>query len=144
MNEKPQGPIENLLDGLSHHAQFLPEEDLKAELTTRGISVESFLKEALATIAIHQKTERLSWMKTADEKRKALQSASTRMESWLGKSELAIRAAFEELVRAAMPQQTIAFRNRTDLTTEDMACILDDHERLKMRATDQHPPDEKK
>jgi hypothetical protein len=144
MNEKPQGPIENLLDGLSQHAQFLPEEDLKAELTTRGLNVEGFLKEALATIAIHQKTKRLSWMKTADEKRKALQSASTRMESWLGKSELAIRAAFEELIRTAMPQQTIAFRNRTDLTTEDMARILDDHERLKMRATDQHPPDEKK
>jgi hypothetical protein len=136
MNEKPQGPMENLLDGLSRHAQFLSEEDLKFELSGRGIDVDGFLKEAQATIAQHQKVDRLSWMKTADEKKQALQSSASRVESWLEKGDQAIRAAFAELIRTTMPQQTIAFRNKTDLTTEDMARILDDHEQLRLRASD--------
>jgi len=144
MNEKPQGPIENLLDGLSRHAQFLSEEDLKAELSARGVDVDGFLSEAQAMITKHQKADRLSWMKTADEKRKALQTSSIRVENWLEKGELAIRAAFAELLRTAMPQQTIAFRNKTDLTTEDMAHILDDHERLRQRTSGESGADEKK
>lgn len=144
MNAKPQGPIENLLDGLSRHAQFLPEEDLKTELSGRGIDVDGFLKEAHATIAQHQKAERLSWMKTADEKKKALQTAESGLESWLERGEQVIRAAFADLIRTAIPQQTIAFRNKSDLTFEDMARILNDHERLRLRIDNQNTSNEKK
>ena len=37
MNEHEQGPMENLLEGLDQHAQFLSKEELKAELSSRGI-----------------------------------------------------------------------------------------------------------
>lgn len=144
MKEKPQGPIENLLDGLSQHAQFLSEEDMKAELSGRGIDVEGFLKRTHATISQYQKADRLAWMKTADEKRNVLLAKDIHTESWLEKCEAAIRSAFAELVRTAMPQQTIAFRNKTDLSIEDMARILDDHERLKLRSSSQDAPEEKR
>ena len=75
MNDKPQGPIENLLDGLSRHAQLLSQEELKTELSARGIDVEAFLKEAHTTIEKCQKADRLSWRNVADEKRNALQAS---------------------------------------------------------------------
>ena len=79
-------------------------------------------------------------MKVADEKEKALVGAESRIESWVGKREDLIKAAFESLIRTAMPKQALAFRNKTDLTVDDMARILDDHERLKLRADSQKPP----
>lgn len=41
-----QGPIENLLEGLDQHTQFLSKEELEAELRNRGINVDEFLKRA--------------------------------------------------------------------------------------------------
>jgi len=142
MNEHEQGPMENLLEGLDHHAQFLSKEELKAELSSRGIDGEALLKQAREIIAQHEKAERLSWMRVADENKSRLQ-APDRFESWLGKGELAIRAAWEEFIATAAPQQAVAFRNKTDLTVEDMARILDDNERLRLNRPKDGPPDQK-
>jgi len=142
MNEHEQGPMENLLEGLDQHAQFLSKEELKAELSSRGIDGEALLKQAREIIAQHEKAERLSWMRVADENKSRLQ-APDRFESWLGKGELAIRAAWEEFIATAAPQQAVAFRNKTDLTVEDMARILDDNERLRLNRPKDGPPDQK-
>jgi len=125
--------MENLLEGLSQHARFLSREERKAELRERGIDVDGFLTEAHSIIERNQKDERLAWMRVADEKRHSMSANESRFESWVGKGEEAIRAAFANLLRTRLPQQTLAFRNRTDLTVEDMARILDDHERLQLR-----------
>lgn len=131
MNEHQQGPMENLLEGLDQHAEFLSNEELKSELRNRGINVDEFLKRAHDTIAHHEKADRLAWMKVADENKRRLEDAGRNFESWLGKGEEAIRAAWAIFVANAGPQRAFAFRNRTDLTLEDMARILDDNERLK-------------
>jgi len=55
-----QGPMENLLDGLSQHAKFLTKAELKTELSARGIDVDSFLKTSHAIIAKHKKQKRKS------------------------------------------------------------------------------------
>ena len=137
MKEYQQGPMENLLDGLDKHAEFLSQEELKSELRDRGINVDAFLKRAHDTIAHHEKAERLAWMKVADENKRRLEDAGRNFESWLGKGEEAIRAAWAIFIANAGPQRAFAFRKRTDLTVEDMARILDDNERLKQ------PPQEK-
>jgi hypothetical protein len=142
MNEHEQGPMENLLEGLDQHAQFLSKEDLKAELSSRGIDGDALLKQAHEIIAQHKKAERLSWMRVADENKSRLQ-ATDRFESWLGKGELAIRAAWQEFIATTVPGQAVAFRNKTDLTTEDMARILDDNERLHLNRPKDGPPDQK-
>jgi hypothetical protein len=133
MSDNPQGPIENLLDGLSQHARFLSQEERKAELRDRGVDVDRFLKEARSIIAKHQKEDRLAWMKTADDKRRQIVSKEVAFESWVGKGEEAIRAAWERFLATASPQRALAFRNKKDLTIDDIARILDDHERIRLR-----------
>jgi hypothetical protein len=143
MNQDQQDPIENLLDGLSQHSSYLSQEDRKAELRAKGVDVDGFLSEAHSIIAHYQKEDRLAWMKVADAKETAFKGGESRIESWLGKPEVLIKAAFESWIRTAMPQEALAFRNKTDLTVDDMARILDDHERLKLRSGSPKPPDAK-
>jgi len=143
MNQNQERPNENLLEGLSQHARFLPREERKAELRERGIDVDGFLNEAHSIIAHHQKEERLAWMKVAIEKKQLLASDDSSFVSWIGKSQEAVVAAFQNLLKTATPQQTLAFRNKTDLTFDDMARILDDYERLHKIAGERKPPQEK-
>src|SRR5436190_1680932 len=140
MNENRQGPMEKLLDGLDQQAQFLSDEELKAELEARGIDVDRFLKQARTMIARYQKADRLAWMEVADEKKRRMDATESRFESWVGKREEAIKAAWAGFLRTGAPQHTLAFRNKTDLTVEDMARILDDYERLRLRQHGQEPP----
>src|SRR4051812_18769183 len=121
MNQEDQpGPIDNLLEGLSQHAQFLSQEERKAELRARGIDVDSFLAEAHGIIDACLKEERLAWMKVADEKKIRITTTESQFDSWLNKSEDSIRSAFAALLKTTSPQYTLAFRNKTDLTPEDM------------------------
>jgi len=135
MNNDKQGPMENLLDGLSKHAKFLSRDEHKEELRERGIEVDKFLSEAHSLIASCLKEERLAWMKVADEKRSSIEGAELQITNWLGKSAEAIREAFENLKHTVNPtsEYTLAFRNKKDLTTDDMANILNDYERLRLR-----------
>jgi hypothetical protein len=143
MNPNQNRPIEKLLEGLSQHARFLPREERKAELRERGVDVDGFLNEAHSIIAHHQKEERLAWMKVASEKRRLLTGDDSNFVSWTGKSQEVIVAAFQNFLNTAAPQQALAFRNKTDLTIEDMALILDDYERLHKIAGERKPPQEK-
>lgn len=139
MNDNQQGPIENLLDGLDQHAQFLSDVELKAELNARGVNVDGFLTEARAIASQYQKADRLAWMKVADDKKRRLEATETALESWLGKGERVIAEAWATFLATAAPQQMLAFRNKTDLTLEDKARILDDYERLRLRQTNKEP-----
>jgi len=139
MNENRQGQMENLLDGFNQHAQLLSDEELKNELGSRGIDVNGFLAEAHAIASYHQQAERLKWMKVADEKKRSITDAQRTWESWLGKGERAIADAWAAFLATASPNKALAFRNKTDLTTEDKARILDDYERLRLRQLNNEP-----
>lgn len=131
MKENQQGPMENLLDGLDQQAQYLSNEELKTELSKRGIAVDDFLGRARSMIAEHEKADRLAWMKVADENKSRLETPGA-FESWLVKSEQVIKEAWSKFILNSAPAQSLAFRKRTDLTVEDMARILDDNERLRL------------
>lgn len=144
MNQDQHDPLETLLEGLSQHARFLSHEELKEELRERGVDVDKFLDKAHSIIARCQKEHRLAWMKVADEKEQNLRGREAGFETWVGKQEEVIKAAFERLISNNMPQRAVAFRNKTDLSIDDMARILDDHERLKLRSERQKPPEGEK
>ena len=114
-----------------------------AELRERGIDVDGFLKEAHSIIAHHQKEDRLSWMKVAAERSERFSALESRFASWVGKSKEEIMAAYQKVVNTMSPQHTLAFRNKKDLSLEDMARILDDYERLRRVDGDQNPPQQK-
>ena len=142
MNPNKNRPVENLIEGLSRHARFLTREERKAELRERGIDVDGFLNEAHSIIAHHQKEERLAWMAVANEKSQRFTGKESGFVSWIGKSRDEVVAAFQNLVSTVSAQHTLAFRNKTDLTVDDMARILDDYERLRKDAAEQKPPKE--
>ena len=139
MKKNQQGPMENLLEGLDQQAECLSTEELKTELSKRGIDVAAFLDRAHAIIAQHEKADRLAWMKVADDNKSRLEKIGT-VESWIGKSEQAIREAWANFLSTMTPSQALAFRKKTELTTEDMARILDDNERLRLSQTKDKPP----
>jgi len=133
MENDEQGPIENLLDGLDEHSDSLSSDELKAELLDRGIDLDAGLEQANATIAAYDKQDRLSWMQVADEKRKSLSVAETPGTSWVGRKAEEIKAAFEAFIKSAEKETAFAFRNKGDLSVEDMAQILDSNESLKQK-----------
>ena len=143
MKPNQNRPVENLVEGLSQHARFLTKEERKAELLDRGIDVDGFLKEAHSIIAHHQKEKRLAWMKVANEKSQRFAGEESSLVSWVGKSKDEILAAFQNLLNTASAKPSVAFRNKTDLTVEDMARILDDYERLRKVEGGQKPPPQK-
>jgi hypothetical protein len=131
MNPKQNRPIENLLEGLSQHARFLTKEERKAELRERGVDVDRFLDMAHSIIAHHQKEERLAWRKIATEKAERFSGSESRFASWVGRGKEEIMVAFQKAISKLSPQQALAFRNKKELSVEDMARILDDYERLR-------------
>jgi undecaprenyl pyrophosphate synthase len=135
MKNDEQGPMENLLDGLDEHSDSLSSDQLKAELLDRGIDLDAGLKKAEMTIAVYDKEDRLSWMKVADEKRKSLTVAETSETSWVGRKAEEIKAAFDAFVKSTEKETAFAFRNKSKLSVEDMAQILDSNEKLKHRST---------
>lgn len=140
MNPNQNRPIENLIEGLSQHARFLTKEERMAELRERGIDVDGFLREAHSIIAHHQKEERLAWMKVAIEKSERFSAVESRVASWVGKGKDEIVAAYQKVISTLSPQQALAFRNKKELSVEDMARILDDYERLRIVEGDQNQP----
>ena len=134
MKNDEQGPMENLLDGLDQHSDSLSSDELKAELEDRGIDLDAGLKKAEMTIAAYDKEDRLSWMKVADERRNSLRVAEEAETSWISRKPGEIVAAFNAFISSAEQGAAFAFRNKGELSVEDMAQILDSNEKLKRRS----------
>jgi hypothetical protein len=139
MNNDEQGPIENFLDGLDEQSGALSFEDLQAELQDRGIDLGALLSRTEAMIASYDKKQRLAWMNVADEKRESLRVAETPEGRWINRKADEIRAAFALFLKSSTSETALAFRNRKELSLEDMAEILDANDRLKIsdRSDDQ-------
>ena len=135
MENDEQGPMENLLDGLDQHSNSLSSDELKAELRDRGIDLDAGLKKAEMTIAAYDKEDRLTWMKVADEKGKSLRVAEAPDKSWTGRKAEEVIAAFNAFINSAERDTALAFRKKDKLSVEDMAQILDSHEKLKRRSS---------
>ncbi len=82
-------------------------------------------------------------MKVANKKNQHFADEESNLVSWVGKSKNEILAAFQNLLNTGSARPSVAFRNKTDLTVEDMARILDDYERLRKGDGDQNPPQQK-
>lgn len=140
MTNDEQGPIENLLDGLDQQSDVLSSEELKAELGARGIDIDPFLQQIDEMIAAHDKRERLAWMQVADEKKESLRIAEMPESRWIDRAPEEILAAFAVFLKAGGAKRALAFRNRGDLSVEDMAAILEASEHLRSGEQSQRDP----
>jgi hypothetical protein len=132
MKHNEQGPMENLLDGISEHADALTFDQLRDEAAARGIDLNAALATVNKLIAARTREERLDWMKVADKRRESLGVAEKEARyHWRSKSPHDIAAAFESFLNSAPPETALAFRNKGTLSTSDMIEILEANERLK-------------
>jgi hypothetical protein len=69
-------------------------------------------------------------MKVADEKKALLKSVTTDVAAWAEKKDEEIRAAFAAFIEDREQEHSFAFRNKSKLTVQDMARMLDARERL--------------
>jgi hypothetical protein len=139
MKHNEQGPMENLLDGISEHADALTLDQLREEAAARGIDLDRALAAVNKLIVSRTREERLGWMKVADKRRESLRVAEKEAKyHWRNKSPREIAAAFEEFLNLAPPETALAFRNKGNLSTSDMMQILEANERLKQA----HGPNE--
>jgi hypothetical protein len=132
MTNDEQGPMENLLEGLDQQSDALSLDELKEELRARGIEIESFLNQIDKMIADQDRQERLHWMQVADEKKASLRVAETPTSKWIDRTREEILAAFAALSSAG--KTAVAFRSKKNLSLNDMAEILDAHERVTRRS----------
>lgn len=125
MTNDEQGAMENLLDGLDQQSGALSSEELKTELQARGTDMDVFLHQIDEMIAGYDKQERLAWMQVADEKKESLHVAETPELRWNDRKPEEILSAFALFLRAGGPKRALAFKNKGNLSVEDMAAILD-------------------
>ena len=137
MTNDEQGPMENVLAGLDQQSGALSSEELKTELQARGTDMDAFLHQIDEMIAGYDKQERLAWMKVADEKKESLRVAETPESRWTDRKPEEILAAFSLFLRAGGPKRALAFKNKGNLSVEDMAAILDADGRLQRLDQDQ-------
>jgi hypothetical protein len=132
MKHNEQGPMENLLDGISEHADALTFDQLRDEAAARGIDLNGALATVNKLIAARTREVRLSWMKVADKRRESLRVAEKEARyRWRSKSPQDIAAAFESFLNSAPPETAVAFRKKWTLSTSDMIEILEANERLE-------------
>jgi hypothetical protein len=74
-------------------------------------------------------------MRVADEKSKSLRVAEAPEKSWTSRKAEEVIAAFTAFINSAEGDTALAFRKKEKLSLEDMAQILDSHEKLKRRST---------
>jgi hypothetical protein len=130
MSDDAQRSMENLLNGLDEQSEALSFDELQVELQGRGIDLNALLIRTSEIIASYDKKERLAWMKVADEKRESLRAAEAPVGRWTDRGADDIRAAFALFLRSSTSETALAFRNRKELSVEDMAEILEANERL--------------
>jgi predicted HTH domain antitoxin len=133
MSNDQQGPMENLLDGLDEQSGSLSLDELREELSGRGVNMDAFLTKIDRIVSEHDKRERLAWMQVADEKKAALRVAEAPFSSWITRKREEILAAFAALSESR--KIAVAFRNKEKLSIEDMAEILDANEELTHRSS---------
>lgn len=120
MNE---GPLEKVIRSLTLSSDEMTLEQLKVELTDRGIDADALLSRVHQMIQKQKKEDRTAWMKVAESNKNRMESSLRPKESWRLRKPEDIREAFEQKVKAG--EVALAFRNKQTLTEEVMARILD-------------------
>ena len=135
MKNNEQGPMENLWDGLSEHADSVTLDELREEAAARGIDLDRTLAAMKKLLVAGTREERLGWMKVADQRKESLRVAEKESKYyWRTKSPQEVFVAFEAFLNSAPAETALAFRNKGNLSTSDMIQILEADEQLKRRS----------
>ena len=127
--KNPWAPLLNALDGPD--GKELTEDELRADLASRGLDPDHLVASVRDKVDSYVRSQ--AWRSQAEAKRETfLATTASRVGSWLTKSPVEIERGMLAALRGEWGAQAqAAFRERTDLTVEDKAKILDDLEQLR-------------
>lgn len=138
MNTDPKEhqPLENIFRCLETDADDLTDAELKASLRERGLDPEATTAAVTEKVHGFLKSRRLSWQDAAKQKQAALQGLASKSISWSARKKEEIDAAFDavragSLGAGAQGRIQVAFRNLSNIPTEDKASFLDEIDLLR-------------
>ncbi len=125
-------PLRNVFRALDEQTDEVDPQDLQEDLRARGFDPDALAARAKAIVEAGLRERRLSWRTAAKQRLAQFRASSTNFKSWVGRSAAEIDGAVAAVTRGdwGTPAHP-AFRERTDLTFQDKAKILDDLERLR-------------
>jgi len=130
MNDKDNGPVQNLLKALEEVSPSETLDGLKQSLRERGIDVDSAVQEAQRTVNQYVREHRLAWRTQARSKLAQFLALKQGIKSWREESPEKVQSTFEDLLHGRFgaefgEQAAMAFRNKKEMTTDDKAALLD-------------------
>jgi hypothetical protein len=101
-------------------------EEVRSDLEDLGINADEVLSRLEAAAKNHLKADRLAWKKDAVAKKSAFQKAKASFASWTSATVEEIEKAYADLLSHADTNvPSFAFRNKTNLSIQDKARLLD-------------------
>ncbi len=126
MKDKKTPSLEQFYEELESGPDERTIEQVRADLKDLGVDADNALSRLDALVQGHLKDDRLAWKKEAAETKDIFQRAKSGLKSWTSATKEEIEKAFETLTHDAKPNPpSVAFRNRTDLSLQDKARLLD-------------------
>jgi len=140
-------PLENVFRALHSDEELLSPEELNESLRARGLDPNATIVAVSAKVTEFLKSRRLSWRDVAKQKQADLQAAAARAVSWSTKKKEEIEAAFSQAQEGRYGPATrmklqAAFRNLSNIPTEDKASFLDEIDTLQLLKDGSPPPPE--
>ena len=126
MKEKKPVSLQQFYEELESTPDERTLEQVCADLKELGVNPDDALSRLEQVAQAHLKEDRLAWKQDAAEKKSAFEKVKERIVSWAGAPVTEIEEAFQKLINSAKPDSpSFAFRNRTNLSSQDKARLLD-------------------
>lgn len=138
MKDKKTSNLQQFYEALESVSDNRSLEEVVAELKELGVDADSALSRLDMAAQEHLKEERLAWRKEAAANKTAFQKVKEEFVSWASASVADIERAYQEVLSQSSPNSpSFAFRNKTNLSSQDKARLLDSLKILRNTAPHQ-------
>jgi hypothetical protein len=126
MKEKKNISLEQFYADLESVPDNRTVEEVRADLEDLGVNADEVLSRLEAVAKNHLKADRLAWKKDGAAKKSAFQQVKASLATWTSATAAEIEKAYADLLNQADANvPSFAFRNKTNLSVQDKARLLD-------------------
>ncbi len=137
MKEKKNISLEQFYADLESVPDNRTVEKVRADLEDLGVNADEVLSRLEAVAKNYLKADRLAWKKDAAAKKSAFQQVKDSLATWTSATTAEIEKAYADLLNQTDANVlSVAFRNKTNLSVQDKARLLDS---LKILRTSDAP-----
>jgi hypothetical protein len=138
MKDKKPANLEQFYQALESGPDKRSLEEVTADLKELGVDADNALARLEEAAQEHLKEERLAWRKEAAANKTAFLKVKEGFVSWASATADEIEKAYQEVLSKSAPNSpSFAFRNKTNLSSQDKARLLDSLQILRNTAPSQ-------